>query len=36
MSEKVTLYYKDRNYDSLACLIALETAGYEVDFVKVD
>lgn len=36
MTDKITLYYKDNNYESLACLIALEAAGFEVDFVKVD
>ena len=36
MTDKITLYYKDNNYEALACLIALEAAGYEVDFVKVD
>jgi glutathione S-transferase len=36
MTEKITLYYKDANYEALSCLIALEAAGYEVDFVKVD
>jgi hypothetical protein len=36
MTNKITLYYKDANYESLACLIALETAGYEVEFTKVD
>ena len=36
MTNKITLYYKDANYEALACLIALETAGYEVEFTKVD
>lgn len=36
MSDKVSLYYKDANYETMACLIALETAGFEVDFVRVD
>ena len=33
MSEKITLYYKDVNSEALACLIALESANFEVDFV---
>lgn len=36
MSEKITLYYKDINSESLACLIALEKSNFEVDFVQVD
>jgi glutathione S-transferase len=36
MTEKITLYYKDVNYEALSCLIALEASGYEVDFVRVD
>lgn len=36
MSEKISLYYKDANYESLACLIALETAGFEVEFIKIE
>ncbi len=36
MTEKIALYYKDINYEALSCLIALEAAGYEVDFVRVD
>lgn len=36
MSEKITLYYKDINSESLTCLIALEQADFEVDFIQVD
>lgn len=33
MTEKVTLYYKDINSESIACLVALEAAKFDVDFV---
>ena len=36
MSEKITLYYKESNSEALACLIALEAVGYEVEFLRVD
>lgn len=32
MSDKCVLYYKECNSESMACLIALENAGMDVDF----
>ena len=33
MTNKATLYYKDINSESMSCLIALEAADVEVEFV---
>lgn len=36
MTSKFTLYYKDTCNETLACLAALENAGLEITFSKVD